>query len=399
MNSSTKPIILTFVRHYLPGYKSGGPVRTIDNAVEQLGDELQFKIITSDRDAYDTTAYPNVCVNEWNRVGKADVFYCSSKWSTYRNLGQLIRRTDYDVLYLNSLFDPTFSIVPLLSMRIGLLLNKPVILAPRGELSSGALGLKAAKKGIFIAVSKIFGLYRDVIWQASSALESEEIKRAFSVQSRRVFIAPNFPCLIKKDNELNEHHKEPGYLKIIFLSRIAVKKNLAFALEVLKGINASVEFNIYGPVDDDTYWNYCQNASANIPHNVLVKYNGSIEHERIHTLLAQHHLLFLPTLGENYCHVILEALTVGTPVLISNRTPWRRLERIGVGWDLPLEDKEQFRHVIHHCAAMDFHGYHSISNKARLYAQSILYDKNILDQNRRLYYEVLFGNSCYNEFH
>lgn len=374
-------------------------MRTIDNTVQQLGDELQFKIITSDRDAYDTTAYPNVRVNQWNRIGKASVFYCSSTWSTSRKLAQLIRHTDYDVLYLNSLFDPTFSIIPLLSIRIGVLSNRPVILAPRGELSPGALALKATKKCIFIAISRVLGLYRDVIWQASSAFESEEIKRVLGVQLRRIFIAPNFPCVNKKDNELREHYKEPGYLKVIFLSRIAVKKNLAFAFEVLKGINASVEFNIYGPVDDDAYWIYCQNALANIPDNVLVKYNGPIAHERIYTLLAQHHLLFLPTLGENYGHVILEALTVGTPVLISNRTPWRRLEQIGVGWDLPLDDKEQFRHVIHHCAAMDLREYNSISNKARLYAKSFLDDKNILNQNRRLFCEAIFDNSLEKEFH
>ena len=36
--------VLAFVACYLPGYKSGGPVRTITNMVEKLGDEFDFRI-------------------------------------------------------------------------------------------------------------------------------------------------------------------------------------------------------------------------------------------------------------------------------------------------------------------------------------------------------------------
>src|SRR5690606_23072653 len=65
-----KPVILTFVHYYLPGYKSGGPVRTIANMVEHLSDQLDFWIVTSDRDALDSDPYPNVTIDAWNAVGK-----------------------------------------------------------------------------------------------------------------------------------------------------------------------------------------------------------------------------------------------------------------------------------------------------------------------------------------
>ena len=46
--------------------------------------------------------------------------------------------------------------------------------------------------------------------------------------------------------------------------------------------------------------------------------------------------------SENYGHSIVEALLCGTPVLISDSTPWRGLEAEGVGWDLPIADEAAF---------------------------------------------------------
>lgn len=68
-----KPIILTFVGYYLPGYKAGGPICTLAKTVDSLGDEFQFKIVTTDRDSGDEKPYPGIRIDGWNSVGKADV--------------------------------------------------------------------------------------------------------------------------------------------------------------------------------------------------------------------------------------------------------------------------------------------------------------------------------------
>jgi hypothetical protein len=46
--------------------------------------------------------------------------------------------------------------------------------------------------------------------------------------------------------------------------------------------------------------------------------------------LAEYDLFLFPTLGENYGHVISEALASGCPVVISDQTPWRNLEAEGI---------------------------------------------------------------------
>lgn len=57
--------ILAFVKYYLPGYKTGGPLRTLEHMVAQLGGDFLFRVVTSDRDAGDTWPYPGVTVERW----------------------------------------------------------------------------------------------------------------------------------------------------------------------------------------------------------------------------------------------------------------------------------------------------------------------------------------------
>lgn len=67
--------ILILMGRYLPGHKDGGPLRTIINVTEALGDEYEFYIGCLDRDHGDKEPYSNIRRNEWNQVGKAKVWY------------------------------------------------------------------------------------------------------------------------------------------------------------------------------------------------------------------------------------------------------------------------------------------------------------------------------------
>ena len=69
--------------------------------------------------------------------------------------------------------------------------------------------------------------------------------------------------------------------------------------------------------------------------------------------LAGYDLFLLPTRGENFGHAIFDALEVGLPVLISDQTPWRDLERIGAGWSLPLADPDRFAATIDRLATLE----------------------------------------------
>ncbi len=391
-----RPVILVLLAHYLPGYKCGGPIRTIANLVDHLGDEFDFKIITSDRDMLETSPFPDVHIDDWNTVGKAAVFYSSPERLSFRRFARLISETPHDVLYINSFFSEKFSIFPLFARKLGMIPKKPVVLAPRGEFSSGALAIKKVKKLFFLSVAKLLGLHRNFTWQASSEYEAEDISSTMGNLPLKIMVAPNLlpketPALFKLDQALGDSAKA---LRIVFLSRISPKKNLDYAIEVLKRVTIAVEFNIYGVIDDQAYWERCKEQVGSLPGNVKVTYKGAIEHSNVHATLAEYDLFFFPTRGENFGHVIFEALAAGVPVLISDQTPWRDLEEKGVGWVRSLEEIDSFVQVITEFANWEMADRNEQRLRARKYAIEYANHCGAVQANRQMFLDATLSNQA-----
>jgi glycosyltransferase involved in cell wall biosynthesis len=394
-----KIVVLTLVAHYLPGFKSGGPLRTISNMVERMGDEFEFRIITSDRDGYckDGKPYEGVTVNAWNRRGGASVFYAAPQSLSFQRVRSLLVSTDYNVLYLNSFFDPIFSIKPLVLRRLGLLGNKPVVIAPRGEFSEGALGIKPLKKSSFLKAAKIAGLHKSVTWQASSEYEAADIERVMGRVAGQIFIACDLAGRGREGklsfSAASGEHDAP--LRVCFVSRITAKKNLDYALRVLQRVRTPVQFSVYGPHDDDQHWRSCLELFEQLPPNVSVRYLGPIEHNRVAQVFAAQDLFLFPTRGENYGHVIHESLSVGTPVLLSDQTPWRGLEAEGVGWDLSLGGMESFCSAIESLANTKVEARMVQRRRAWEYARRVGGDEAVLSANCELFRRAIGGVDCF----
>lgn len=385
----SRPIILTFVRCYLPGYKYGGPVQSIANMVEALGDEFEFRIVTSDRDFLEETPYPGITCNVWTRVGKAWVYYVSSEGHRLFAWARLIRETPHDALYLNSLFDPVYTLLPLLALRIIGSQRRPVLVAPRGEFSPGALRVKQWKKKPFLAFAKMVGLYRNVIWHASTEDDAYLIRQQFS-GAAKIVIAGNLSPISDQNRISCTEMDVPRPLRIVFLSRISRKKNLDYALRVLAKTRVRIQFDIWGTLEDYAYWKKCQDQIKVLPENVVACYCGSLDHSEVSNVLAGYDLFFLPTRGENYGHVIAEAVSVGTPVLLSDQTPWRDLRNEGVGWDLPLEDGEEaFLEAIEEASHKVKLGVVAWRQRVLDFAADCLNDPSLIEANRTLFLQAV----------
>ena len=342
--------LLVFTGFYLPSFKAGGPVKTLENMVDQL-DAFNFELVTRDRDLGDSKAFPNVEVNAWLVVDNSSVMYLAPEVLSLKHISHVINTTEFDVLYLNSFFDFNFTIKPLLGRRFSLVKPCPVVLAPRGEFSSGALALKSFKKKLFIKLSSWLGLYRGITWQASSELEKQDIISTLKVEPSTVFIAKDLPP--KVSVSIGDLALKPNEIcKIVFLSRISPMKNLDFALQVLGSVESDLVFDIYGPIEDKEYWQVCLDLIEKLPSNIVVNYCGAVTPDQVTEVFSDYDLFFFPTRGENYGHVIAESLSVGTPVLLSDQTPWQDLENDKLGWDFPLES-ELFVRKIENVANMD----------------------------------------------
>lgn len=379
--------ILIFTCFYLPGFKGGGPIRTIANLVEALGHEIKFSLVSLDRDLGDKSPYPGVTPDAWQQVGTAQIYYASPSNGLGKTL-KIIRNFQGDAMHLNSFFSFRFSILPLLIAR-WVKPALPVIVGPRGEFSEGALKLKSAKKQRYLALAKAFGLYQHVIWHASTAHEAEDIYRvmgkAVTVRTAIDIATPEVGLTLNPRNDAVS-------LRVVFVSRISPIKNILGAIEILKLVKCPVDFDVYGPVEDEKYWNECQNSIAALPHHISLNYHGPLQPSVVTQMLAKYDVFFLPTLGENFGHVIAEALSAGLPVLISNNTPWRDLEAKGLGWDLPLDQPDAFARFIEICYAKPAVEYNQWRQKIRAWALHNIGNQEAIDQNRQLFMNFKVSN-------
>jgi len=336
-----KPRLLTFCRFYLPGFKAGGPIKSIANLIASLSDEFEFLIVTSDRDAGDMAAYAGIEARAWQQVGKAKVRYLAPQECRFSSIARIMQETPHDAIYLNSFMSWHFTTLPLLAIKLGIAPKHPVILAPRGEFSPGALAVKPWRKALFLRAAAMLGLHAAVQWHASTEFEAADIRNVTG-QTRTIHVASNLPAPPIQEVLRHQPRKPNDALRILFLGRISPMKNLAFAFDALAQVKAPCTFTVAGMVDDEHYWAACQDHLARLGHNVSFRYAGPVTHNHVPALLAEHDLMFLPTRGENFGHAILESLAAGTPVLTSDKTPWRGLEARQVGWDLPLDAPGRF---------------------------------------------------------
>lgn len=376
------------VDYYLPGYKAGGAIRTVAHMAEQLAPEVELHVIARDRDFEDTAPYPVAVPGGWSRLGDTPVRYLAPAELRAGAVARALHEARPDVLYFNSAFSPIFTLGPMALRLAGRLPRVPVVVAPRGELSEGALVVRRGKKLAFLRMARAAGLYRGVLWQASSELEAAEIRRWFGAGAR-VFVAPDLrerPAAARPPAP-----KRPAQLRAVFLSRVSSKKNLAGALEMLAGVRGDVLLTVHGPLDDPAHWELCQRRIAELPANVRVEMAGSLRPEQVPEALSRHHLFLFPTRGENFGHVILEALLAGLPVLTSDRTPWGGLEPAGAGWTLPLEQPERFAAVLQAYvdASGDEHARRSAA--ARAFGEAAARDESVLEANRALFRTAVQG--------
>ena len=376
--------VLIFMDYFKPAYKAGGPITTILNLVNRLGDEFEFYIVCRNNDIEVNNKFNDIIPNIWVDKNKFKIMYVSPERRNIRFVISLLKKHSYDMVYLNSFFSFKFSIQIMWVIRCIKNNGTKIILAPRGEFARNALEIKKMKKKIYIKVAKIFNIYRNITWQASSKYEAIDIKKIFP--KANVKIAPDLTPLPTYMPQKVYEIKDT--LKLIFISRISPMKNLDYLLQILHEMHIPISLDIYGPIDkkkDNEYWSECKALIEQLPTNVKVRYLGSLEADKVVETIAQYDFMILLTRGENFGHVIIESLYAGTPVIISNNTPWRGLSNYNVGWDICLEQPKVIKEILNDCYKMSKERYVSMSLDAHKYASKHMEDSHILQSNRDLF--------------
>lgn len=366
-----RPEVLVFVDWYKPGFKGGGPIRSMMNLVDHLGDRVHFHFVTSDTDYATTTPYADVPTDRWVDLPTGErVWYASSAGRSRKVWRRLVREKRWHAIYVNGMFSWWYSILPVwLAQGTGL----RRIVAPRGMLLPGPMGQGPLKKQLFLALARGTGMYHGVEFHATSSEETTSIRGTLQ-RNARVHEAANLPRRMPS-SELVPRPKVVGEVRLLNVVRIATEKNIHRIIQVLQQVQGRVSFDLYGPVHHEAYWTQCQEAIARLPQHVRFNYHGPVASEEVpHLMSHPYHALFMPNEGDNFGHTMLEALSVGLPLLISDRTPWRDLRAQQAGWDLSLDSDAPFVSALQELIDMDQQAFDRLSTGARAIGARTLQD-------------------------
>lgn len=387
MESTDKDIqqkrILICMDWYEPGFKAGGPIRSVANLVNELKGEFEFYILTSAFDLGETEPYPDIELDQWFDKDGVMVKYMSRGNMKASAVKGNILEIDPDILYLNSLFSKLYTLVPM-----SLVKKIPIIIAPRGMLGAGALEIKKLKKTFFLKITKMVRFYKRVTWHASTIEEEKEIRAVYGANAD-IVVAQNIPTAQQLEYKDIVEKRNTGVVRFIFVSRIAKKKNLHLAVDAMKQIkpNQEVEFHIYGNIEDKDYFKKIQ-KQLKVYGKVSMEYRGPLNPSLLPTTFLYADYFILPTKHENYGHAIVEAWANGCPVIVSKNTPWKDLRVRNLGWDVDITVPGALANAIQEAIDLDKEDYLTMVKESYNFFKDEISDVEIIEANRKLFYNA-----------
>ena len=188
---------------FLPGYKAGGPIRSVANIVTALSKYFDFYIVTRNTDLVGDIPYKEVEPNKWHSKYAAHVYYISADKYSKEKIKELIGERKYDVMYLNSLYSSQYALTPL-RIRNKHFPDLKTVLAPRGMLGEGALQTKSLKKSVFLKTTKLFQFFKTITWHATTEDEKRTISKTFGANTKIIVGEPiSIPVQFDSTNKVN----------------------------------------------------------------------------------------------------------------------------------------------------------------------------------------------------
>jgi len=377
--------ILVFMDWFLPGYKAGGPIRSVANLVRALSDDFDFYIVTRNTDLSDDKPYKEIEPNKWHLRYGAHIYYLSADNYSKDKIKTLIGERNYDVLYLNSLYSSQYALNPL-RIRNKHFPDLKTVLAPRGMLGAGALQNKSLKKAIFLKTTKIFQFFKGITWHAASEDEKITISKKFGSNAKIIVGAPiSIPAKFDATNKINKY---PGAARFFFIGRVSEHKNISFALDCFIKLKPKGEilFDIFGAAEEQQYLQKIETQIKQLPSNIKVNYKGSMPNEELKTKLqAEYHFMLFPTKGESFSHSIVDSWNSGCPVLISDQTPWLDLEYNSIGWNFNLTDPMSLVNAINQAVHLNQETYNNWSDSCVHFYHKIVCSEEITNKNMLIF--------------
>lgn len=304
------------ILHYIPSLdrSSGGTTTYLQLLATELGKMANLHIATHPSKNPVPIIHADV-----HDIGPSIFGSMQRDW---RNLLDVLRP---DIVHINCCWMPQCA----LAQRVAQQAGYKVVLTPHGMLEPWII----ARHYWTRKVPALWLYQRKAVKKADylhATAESEKNNLLKLGYNSRIAVIPNG---IEVENiSMKKSWKRTG--KILFLSRIHVKKGLDFLIEAvaaLKDRMQGYEVWIAGE-GEQSYIEELKRLAGRLGIERQVCFLGGVYGDRKWQMLREADLFVLPTHSENFGIVVAEALACGTPVITTQGTPWQELESWHCGW-------------------------------------------------------------------
>ena len=307
------------VLHYIPSLaaSAGGVASYLSVLCEELGKLVELHVATS----YESKREVKICNAIVHRISSGLTCYSSSK--------ALLKELRPDVVHINGCWQPQLAFFQWAAQSLQI----PVVLSPHGMLEPWIVKRHYwTRKWPAIQLYQRGLVKRADYLHATADTEKDNLLRLGWNAS--ITVIPNAVSI--EELPLKENWKIKR--RIVFMSRLHVKKGLELLFEALSHLKPdldSYEVIIAGEGEPD-YVETLKKVALSFGLSEVVRFVGGVYGAEKVSLLQSADFFVLPTYSENFGIVVAEALACGTPVITTHGTPWNELEENECGWYIPV---------------------------------------------------------------
>lgn len=315
---------------YRPAYTYGGPTVSISMLCEHMQESCIKPLVltTTGNGNTELNVIRNSIVNVagvqvryFRRVTKDHSHFspalCLHLWRHIRNNKK--SRCDELIIHIHS----WWNLVSIFSCLIARLYNIKTIISPRGMLTTFSFNNTRGpvKKLIHLLVGK--WLLNGSYLHATSEKEKQDILSF--LQPIHISVIPNMVRVANSNMARISKWKPESFkidssqtLSLLFFSRIDEKKGIEVLFQAVSELKIKYSLTIAG-TGSITYINKLKTLCKTLGIEQRVRWIGSISYDEKFDVLSNYDLMILPSYNENFANVVVESLSVGTPVLVSDQ--------------------------------------------------------------------------------
>ena len=236
-------------------------------------------------------------------------------------------RGEFDIVHVHGLWNwPSVA-----AARAAARAQIPLVLAPRGMLSPGALRISRFKKWFFWRLLQRPAIRHLACFHATSELEAQELM-AFGAKWKLdvpIAIVPNgvdIPDFLPRPPRGGAH-------TLLYLGRIHPKKGLDVLIRAWSQIaeeRPDWRLQIVGP-DERGHADELKRLVQHLRAPRVAIEGPRYGPDKLSTYRSAD-IFVLPSRAENFGVTVVEALAAEIPVIATKSTPWQALEEQGCGW-------------------------------------------------------------------